>query len=79
MIVFNKWSYYQRYKIQKKVLQTIIVVIFRDFVMFYQIFFSPQVKQSVIISNKHVIYGLPHELPYDLRQNLKKLGKIKKI
>ena len=67
MIVFNKWSYYQRYKIQKKVLQTIIVVIFRDFVMFYQIFFSPQVKQSVIISNKHVIYGLPHELPYDLR------------
>ena len=32
-----------------------------------QIFFSPQVKRSVIISNKHNIYELPHELPNDLR------------
>ena len=35
--------------------------------MFYQIFLSPQVKQIVIISNKHGIYELPHELPNDLR------------
>ena len=28
---------------------------------------SPQVKRSVIISNKHGIYELPHELPSDLR------------
>ena len=37
--------------------------------MFYQIFLSPQVKQSAIISNKHKqgVYELPHELPNDLR------------
>ena len=35
--------------------------------MFYKIFFSPQVKQSMIISNKHGIYELAHELPNDLR------------
>ena len=33
----------------------------------YQIFFSPQVKQSVIINNKHGIYELLNELPNDLR------------
>ena len=40
--------------------------------MFYKVFFWPQVKQSVIISNKHGIYKLTHELPDDLR--LKILG-----
>ena len=35
--------------------------------MLYQIFFSPQVKRSVIISNEYGIYDLPHELPNDLR------------
>ena len=30
-------------------------------------FLSPQVKQSVIISNKHGIRELPQELPKDLR------------
>ena len=34
--------------------------------MFDQTFLSPQVKRSVIISNKHSIYKLPHELPSDL-------------
>ena len=34
---------------------TIMVIIFWDFLMFYRISFSPQVKQSVIISNKHGI------------------------
>ena len=49
--------------------------------MFYQIFLSPQVKQIVIISNKHGICELPHELPNDLRffKDLRKLGNIKKI
>ena len=42
--------------------------------MFYQVFLSPQVKQSTIISNKHGIYELPHELPNDLR-----LGKLRKV
>ena len=51
-------------------------IIFWDFLIIYQIFFSPQVKRSVIISNKHGIYELPHKLPNDLR--LKKLGKIRK-
>ena len=37
--------------------------------MFDEIFLSPQVKQIVIIiiSNKHGIYELPHELSNDLR------------
>ena len=38
--------------------------------MFYQIFFSPQVKQCMIISNKHGIYKLPHELPNELRHEI---------
>ena len=42
-------------------------IIFWDILLFYQIFFSPQVKWSVIISNKHSIHELPHELPNDLR------------
>ena len=58
-------------------LSTILVIIFWDSLMFYQIFLSPQVKRIVIISNKHGIYGLPKELPNDLW--LRILGNIKKI
>ena len=43
--------------------------------MFHQIFLSPEVKQSTIVSNKHGIYKLPQELPNDLR--LRKLGYLK--
>ena len=43
-----------------------ILVIFRDMLMFDEVFVSPQVKRIVIISNKHGIYELPHELPNDL-------------
>ena len=32
---------------------------------FYQIFFSSQVKRSMVISNKYDIYELPNELPKD--------------
>ena len=35
--------------------------------MFYQIFLSPQVKRSAIISNTQGVYELPHKLPNDLR------------
>ena len=35
--------------------------------MFYQILFSSQVKEWVIITYKHGIYELPNELPNDLR------------
>ena len=43
-----------------------MVIIFSDFLMFDQIFVSPQMRRSVIISNKHGIYEIPHELN-DLR------------
>ena len=39
----------------------IIFIIFWDFLRFYQIFLSPQVKRCEIISYKHSIYKLPHE------------------
>ena len=35
--------------------------------MVEQLFVSPQVKPSVIISNKYGIYELPHEFPNDVR------------
>ena len=41
-------------------------IIFEDFLILYQKFFSPQVKQSMIISNKHGIYEFPYELPNKL-------------
>ena len=41
---------------------TILVIIFWDFLMFYQIFLSPQVKRFVIISNRHGIYKLSNDL-----------------
>ena len=41
--------------------------IFWDFLILYQIFFSLQVKYSVIISNKLGIDELPQELPSDFR------------
>ena len=37
-------------------------IIFWEFLLLYQICFSPQVQRSVIISNKHGIYEFPDEL-----------------
>ena len=42
-------------------------IIVLDFLMFYQIFFSPQVERCAIIANKYGIYELPHELQNDFR------------
>ena len=42
-------------------------IIFWDFLVFYQIFLSPQVKRWTISTYKHGIYELPKELPNDLR------------
>ena len=42
-------------------------IIFEDFLILYQIFFSPQAKRSVIISNITDIYELLHELPNHVR------------
>ena len=48
--------------------------------MFYQISFSPQVKLYAIITYKHSIYELSHELLNDLRlRNFRKLGNIRKV
>ena len=57
---------------QKIIFQTILAIIFCDFLMFYEVFLSAQVKRIVIINNKHGIYQLPEELPNNLR--LKILG-----
>ena len=51
-------------------------IILWDFLMFYQIFLSPQVKWSRIISNKQSVYELPHKLLNDSR--LRILGKKEK-
>ena len=55
---------------------TILAILFWDLSMFYQIFFSPQVKRSVIISNKHGIIDLPCKLPNDLRLRLLPLSPL---
>ena len=46
------------------------------FVLFYQIFLLPQVKRSVIISNKHGMQELTYELTNKLK--IRKLGNIRK-
>ena len=46
---------------------TIMVIIFWDLLIICQIFLSPQVKRSVIISNKHGICELSHDLLNNLR------------
>ena len=39
--------------------------------MIYQFLFSPQVKRSAIISNKHGIYEFPHKWLNDLRLRIR--------
>ena len=46
---------------------TISFATFLDFSIFYQILLSSQMKRWAIITYKHGIYELPHELPNDLR------------
>ena len=58
------WSYI---KIKNTTVMIYIVVVFWDFLMFEQIFLSPQMKWRMIMSNKHGIYQLPDELPNNLR------------
>ena len=43
--------------------------------MFYQTFFSPQVKRCVIVTYKHGIYQFSHEMPNHLK--LRTLGNQK--
>ena len=51
----------------KKILPTIVFIIFWDFLMFYQIFLSPQFKKCAIITYKHGIYESLRKLPKDLK------------
>ena len=39
---------------QKKILKTTMVIILLEFLMVYQVFDAPQVKRSMIISNRLV-------------------------
>ena len=47
---------------QKKNLETIIFIRLWDFLMFYQVFLSQQVKQCVIITYKDGINELPNDI-----------------
>ena len=51
--------------------------------MLSQIFLSPQVKRSAIVSNNQGVYELPRELPKDLRLrvlgNKEKSGKFQNL
>ena len=42
-------------------------IILWEIFMLYQIFLSPQMKQSAIFSNKQGVYELPHKLLNDLK------------
>ena len=44
-----------------------IFIILLAFFMYYQIFYSLQVKQYAIITYKHGIYELPHDLPNNIK------------
>ena len=50
-----------KHKKEKNILQTISFILIWDFLMFYQIFLSLQVKRSTIITYKRGIYELRHE------------------
>ena len=45
----------------------IMFITFGDNLIDEQIFFLPQVKSTIIISNKHGIYELPHEFAKQLK------------
>ena len=49
---------------------TIMEILLWNFLMFYQILLSPQVKRSVIISNKQGVYWLVHKLLNNLRLSI---------
>ena len=56
-----------QHKMQKKKFSDNLGHNILRFLMFYQIFLSPQVKRCTIIAYKHGIYELSHELLNDLR------------
>ena len=51
-------------------------IILWDFLMLCQIFLSPQVKRSVIISNKQGVYEFPNDLRLRILGNKEKSEKF---
>ena len=74
MTVFYQLELFIKTENQKKIFQTITFIIFWDFLMFYQIFLSPQVKRSAVITYKNGLFELPRQLLNDLR--FKRLGEL---
>ena len=60
---------------QSKIFKTIIFIIFRDSLMFYQVFLSPQVRRCAVNTYKHGIYELPDDLRLRISESYKILGK----
>ena len=52
---------------QKKILETITLIIPRDFLMFYEVFLSLQLKRCGIVTHKNEIQEASQELVRDLR------------
>ena len=66
--IFNFFSFFLVVTLKmSRGIPTIIFIIFWDFLMFYQIVFSPEVKRCAIITYKYGIYEFSHELPNHLR------------
>ena len=55
-------------------LTTVLLIIFRNLKIYYQMFLSQQVKRNVIITDKNRKYELTNELPNDVR--LKKISEL---
>ena len=49
---------------------TMMYIIFWEFLVFYEFFYSPQVKRSVIISHKHGICNLLYKLKNKVRYSI---------
>ena len=73
MTVFNKFSCKSRHKTQKTLLQTIISIIFSDFLPFYQMLLSSQVTRCAIIADKYGIYELLQNLSNDLKVRIEEI------
>ena len=58
---------------------TIMEIILWDFLMLYQILLSPQVKRSMIISNKQGLQELPKDLRLTILGNKEKSGKSQNL
>ena len=57
----------------------LLLQLFSEYFLFYQIFRSPQVKRCTVFTYKRGIYELTHKLLNDLRlKDLRKLGNIGK-